>query len=197
MPTKHDRSTRHEERSRANQLRTSFTAIRASKSRGFTLVETIIYVISAILLVGAIGGLMYYMYGWYGTATIIPRTDQAGTTLVDRIVRDVRSGTSINASGTSLGTTLGSISLTSSPNGTNVTKAYAVSNGRATYSQNGAAAAYITPSQMTVSQLKFTEIDAGSISKSIRVDLQLTYSMRSGTSTRSYTGLAVMRNSYQ
>jgi hypothetical protein len=170
-------------------------SITKTTSRGFTLVETLIYAAGAVVLIAAIAVVMANMYRWYDQATITPRVDQTGVAIVDRIVRDVRTGQSINSGSSSFGTNIGSLSLNSKVNSTTVVKLYDVLNGRIRYTENSGAAAYISPSGMYATKFKLTQTDT-LISKGIHVDLDITYSVRGASTTRSFSGEAIMRNSY-
>lgn len=164
-------------------------------NRGFTLVETLIYAIGVVLLIGVITGLMYYMYNWYQYATIASKVDQTGLVLMDRLVRDIRTGTSIDFGQSSFNSTNGSIFINSKESGVNVTKKFSLQNGRILYQENGGTAQYLTPANMTAVKLYLTSITT-SLSQAVRVELQITYTTRSGLVTHDFNGLSIMRQSY-
>jgi len=166
------------------------------KNKGFTLVETLVYAIGLVLLIGVMTGLMYYMYNWYQYATISSKVDQIGLTLIDRIVRDIRTGNDIDLAQSSLNSNSGSIYIYSKVNGVSVPKKFSLSNGRVQYEENGGSAQYLSPANMTVSRLYFKDINS-LISKSIKVELQITFNTRSGTITHDFNGLSIMRTSYK
>ncbi len=166
----------------------------AIKNRGFSLVETLVYSAGVLLLVGAIVTMLVNIYRWYDQATTIPRIDGVGITTVDRFVRDIRTGESITTGSSSFGTTLGSTTIVSIVNGASITKAYRVQNGRIYYTENGTGS-YISPSNAYVSKFLLTQITTP-ISAGMRVELELTYSLRGASTTRAYSGAAIMRNSY-
>ena len=168
----------------------------ATKQRGFTLIELLVYVAGAVLIIGAIGSMLYYMYGWYDKATAVPHTDQIGVATMDRIVRDVRSAAFVNVAQSAFGTTTGFISVTGSVAESSFIKYFGIQNGRIVYSLNGGTSQYLTPSNVTVTRLQFTSTSTAQAS-AIRVELDLYYKTRQESGTRTYSGLAILRNSYQ
>jgi type II secretory pathway pseudopilin PulG len=166
-----------------------------NKQRGFTLIETLIYIVGFVLLVSAISTLLFNMYRWYDQVTIVSRTDQAGVTLVDHIVRDLRSGQSINIASSTFDVAIGSISIVSRASAATTTKYYMVQNGRIIYSENGGATSYVSPADSSVTKLLFKQINTP-ISTAIHIELELTYMLHGATTSRSYSDIAVMRNTY-
>lgn len=160
------------------------------------MVETIIYAAGLVVLIGVLVGLMYYMYNWYQYATISSKVDQLGLTLVDRMVRDIRTGTSIDLSQSSFESPTGWIFINSRDSGVDSTKKFSLQNGRIQYQYNGGTTQYLSPAIMSASRLYFTNISTG-ISQAIRVELQITYNTRTGPVTHDFNGLAIMRQSYE
>lgn len=159
------------------------------------MVETILYSVGVVLIIGAIVGLLVNMYRWYDQVTISSRIDQTGTTMVDRVLRDIRTGVTINTSESIFNFNLGSISVNAKENGLNSTRTYSVSGGRLVYKLDAGQALPVSSSGMTVTRFYLKRLDTP-ISTGVRVELELTF-MSQGTSTsRVYSGLAIMRNSY-
>jgi hypothetical protein len=168
---------------------------RINRQHGFTLLETLIYAVGLILLLGAIFGLLTYTYNWYRSATIGSHVDAVGMGVTDHIVRSIRSGQSSNASGSSFGTTTGALSITAYVNSATIIKQYGLSGGRITYKENSGTTQYLTPVDVYVTKLYFNDIVTG-ISEGVRFTIDISYWNKTSTSTRTYTSVGVMRNSY-
>ena len=167
-----------------------------TEKRGFTLVETLFYAAGLVVLILAMSGFLYYMYDWYQSVTIAPRIDRIGVSLVDKIVKDIRSGTSV--AGSSLfNNNNGYITINTVVNTSNFTKYFALNNGTLTYQYNDGATSYISPSGVTISRFYLTSTSTA-VSKGIKFDIDISYRLRAtGTSTRTYSGFGIMRQSYE
>lgn len=165
-------------------------------ARGFTLIEVLLYGIGLVLILGAISSLIYYMYDWYRHATILPRVDRVGISIVDRVVRDIRTGVAIDGTQSSFGSNIGSTTIQAQVNEVDIIKAFAVDGNRVTYRENTNAPKYLSPADMNISRFRFTYIST-SISDALRLDLDITYDTRDGPQTKTYTGLAILRQSYE
>ncbi len=161
--------------------------------RGFTLIELVVYAAGMVLLVGAIAGTLYVIYGWYTTATVIPRTDRIGMAVADQLVRTIRSGSSVT--GGTFGSNNSSMTLSTLEGGVSGTEYIALSGGRIVDQRNSGAIQYLSPSDTTVSRLRLTQITTP-VSSAVRFEMDITYAIRGATSTRTYSGVAILRNSY-
>jgi hypothetical protein len=173
--------------------------MRINLQRGFTLVETLFYAVGVALLLGVIVTMLYYALGWYRYATVSPRVDAAGSLIVDRIEDDLRAGLSLNSSQDTFNVALGSIGVNALDSSKNpVTYYYAVQSGKIVYQKNSGATQTISPSDLYVSRLQFNELDSAD-SKAIHFTVGIDYPIPTGggTTTNTYSGLAIMRNSYQ
>lgn len=167
-----------------------------SKNKGFTLVETLIYAVGMVLLLGVIASLVYYMYNWYQYATISSKVDQVGLTIMDRVVKDIRTGKDIDFGQSVFNNANGVIDVDAKVGGSIISKKFSVQNQRIMYQENGGTAEYLTPPNMSITSFYLKNITA-STSKSVHIDLQITFNTRSGTNTHSYSGLSVLRSSYR
>lgn len=169
---------------------------RLQKNGGFTIVETIVYTFGLVLLIGTMVGLMYYMYNWYQYATISSKVDQIGLTVMDRLVRDLRTGTDIDLAQSTLNSPTGSIYINTKEAGVDTTKEFSLSNGRIQYEYDGGTAQYLTPQNMSISRFYFKDLST-EVSKAIKIEMQITYTTRSGLITHDFNGLAILRQSYE
>jgi hypothetical protein len=170
-----------------------------TEQRGFTIVEVLVYAAGMALLVGAICGFLFYMYGWYRTATISPRIDQAAITLATRLEGDLRSGSSISS--IVQDTANGTVSIISAANSVSTTTVYTLSNGRVTWQQNGGSVIYLTPADLDVTGFYLHQINnvvsGTAISTAVRFEIDIAYAGKNGTTTDAYSALAILRESYQ
>ena len=154
------------------------------------------YASALVLLIGTIAGMFYYMYNWYSFATADAKVDQVGVTFMDRVVRDIRSGTDIDFAKSSFNTNNGEIFINAKENSVAVTKDFILNNGVIIYKKDGGVAQNITPSSVFIKRLYFTSITASTTSKSVKIDLDIEFKTKTGSSTRSYGGLSILRQSY-
>lgn len=168
---------------------------RQNRQTGYTLLEVLIYASGLVMLAGAISGFLFYMYGWYQSATISSRIDQVAISLATRLEGDIRSGTSIDLSGSTLDADLGTIAIESISSDSSTTTVYSLSSGRVTWSQNGGGTDYLTPADMNITRFRLTPIDTP-VSSAIRFEIEALFTQNKQSVTRSYEGLAILRRSY-
>lgn len=164
--------------------------------KGFTLIEIIIYSAGLVMVIGVIISLLVQMYGLYNKLTTEPRVDRVGITIVDRVIKDVRSGKSIDLGQSDLNTTTGSLSINSSVDGETVLKIISFDNGRVSYQENAGDSNYLSPDDMSITKLRFT-LATSSISEAVRVDLDITYTVEQEERTKSFVGFSILRQSYE
>lgn len=172
---------------------------KSSKNKGFTLVETLVYAFGLVLLLGTMTGFTYYMYNWYQFATASSKIDQVGLTVLDRIVRDIRSGVNYDSGvgQSSFGVNDGSITVNTNDNGVTAIKKYSLSsNNKVQYQQDGGTTQDVSPDNVVISKLLFRNISTSLPSYAVRVEIEITFNARSGTITREFDDLAILRQSY-
>ncbi|MDO8430363.1 MAG: hypothetical protein Q7S72_00010 [Candidatus Taylorbacteria bacterium] len=167
-----------------------------TKKRGFTLVETLFYIAGLVLLLLVISTILLYMYDWYRVVTIGPRVEQVGLTLVDKITRDIHGSGVIDTAQSSLNTTNGALALTGTLDSVPVTRRFSLLNGCVAYQQNGGVATCLSPNGMTVTRLLFIQADTP-ISTAVKFDIDIAYRTKQGTTTKIYSGFAILRQSYE
>lgn len=168
-----------------------------TKQKGFTLVETLLYAVGSALLLAVIATSISYSYRWYRNIVLIPNLDQTAGLLIDRISRDIRAGDTLDSGQSVFNSASGSIGINALDVSKNpVTHYYTLQNGHIMYQMNGGTSARVSPANVTVSELRFTQI-ATPLSNAVRVTISIEYISNNGTSTNTYSALAIMRNSYQ
>ncbi len=122
------------------------------KQRGFTLVELIIYVgLTAFLLVGIVNS-MLILTDAYRTVSSARKIERSAITLMDRIIREARRSTGINAG--SFDVSNGSVTLEAGSS-TSPYITFAVQNGRAVVTEDGDTSP-LTDSDVVVESLVFS-----------------------------------------
>jgi hypothetical protein len=119
-----------------------------------------------------------------------------GLTLVDRMVRDIRSGEDIDLGQSSFNVNNGILSINARENGTSVTKKFSLDGNRLTYEYAGGSQEYLSPENMSVDKILLNHINTP-ISQAIRISMDISYATRTGTTTHSFYGLGILRQSYE
>lgn len=166
------------------------------KGRGFTLIELMAYIVIAMLVFLAIATAIQYTYRFYRELTVAPRADRVGASILERVVRDVRTGSSVVLAESTFGVPTGTLTVSAIDGGTAVEKKFAVTDGVLTYTENDGAAGALTPADITVSRLYLTHLSTP-VSEGVRIELELTYFVQGASRTAAYSGFAILRHSYE
>ncbi len=166
------------------------------KNKGFTLVETLFYIAGLIILLSVISTILIYMFDWYKNATIPSRVDQAGIIILDKIVKDIHGSGTINDAYSTFNNTNGVLSLTATNNSVSSTKKFSMLNGCVLYQIDSGTPACITPNGMTVSRLNFIKATS-TISSAVKFDVDISYKIKQSTTTKTYSGFAILKQSYE
>lgn len=169
--------------------------LHSRRQRGYTLVELIVYIAIAAVVLLAIVSAVEYAYVFYRQLTVGPRVDQAGAAAAERIIRDIRTGSSVDLTESTFGVPLGELTITAG-DGATTSKKFYVDSGELEYQEGSADPVALSPADMYVSRFLLNYLSTGE-SQAVRFELELTYPTDAGTSTRSYTGLAILRHSYE
>lgn len=166
-----------------------------NKKSGFTLLETLLYAAGLILILAGIVTFIFYMYEWYRKATVPSRVDMIGVTLLSKIGNDIRSSNVVNDADSSFSVSNGAISVTSTNNSVSTTTKYYIQSGAIKYKLNTGSADNISPNDVYVSGFSINKLTT-SVSTAIRIQLNLDYATKAGTTTNTYTNLITLRQSY-
>ncbi len=170
--------------------------MKINRKKGFSLIEMLFYTAGLVIVLGAIIYLLMQMYGLYKKLTIEPRVDRVGIAIIDRIVRDVRTGDSIDLSNSELDTDAGTLMVSSFENEVSIAKKFAYDSERVTYTENAGTANFLTPDDMRVTRLYFAQ-STSTVSQAMKVELDITYTADKETKTKSFNGFAILRHSYE
>jgi len=164
--------------------------------KGFTLIELVIYVAGLLILSSVLILMIVQFYSLYKEIIVIPRSDRTGLTLVDRITKEIRAGDQIDAINSQFGTTNGVLDFdTTETDGTH-SKRFYVEDGKVKYQLDNETPVTLTPSGLYVSNFYFISTPTA-VSQGVKFNLELQFETRNGTDTKSYTGFAILRESYE
>jgi len=171
------------------------------KKSGFTLIETLVYAAGFIIILAAIITALIYAYKWYERVIIPAKADSAALAVANLLIKDVRSGYSIDEANSVFLTTNGKLSMFATiSEGTTEFKSYYLLDKRIMYKENIAARPKaITPASMNVTELRFSQATTTK-SKSISFSLSINYPLRtatSGSATTTFSGSGILRNTYE
>jgi len=165
-------------------------------TKGFTLIELVIYVAGMVLLLSAVTTLIYSTFVFYKGTVIAPRVDRIGISVVDRITKDIRTGVSYNADLSQFNVPTGALSLNAQTDSTTLTKYFALVSGRLIYQEDSGAIQYLTPDDISVSNFIITPIQTP-VSTAMHFQIDIGYTTNDGDKLRSYSGVAILRHSYE
>ena len=169
---------------------------RTAKSKGVTLVETLIYSAMAAIILGILGMMFIQIYGLYKDITIEPKTDRSILLTVDRILKDIRSGQDINLENSVFGTTSGELYISAVEDAIIVNKFYKLENGQIIYQEDGGDENPLTSADVEITKLQFEYLTTG-ISEGVRVEIDVTFEKDEQIEIKEYEGFAILRQSYE
>jgi hypothetical protein len=135
-------------------------------------------------------------YGIYREIVAVPRADRTALLLVDRITKEIRSANQIDAIHSQFGSTSGVLDLDSIVNGVTTQKKFYVENGIAKYQEDSDTPIHLSSEEFNVTNFNFALVQTP-ISEAVRFTLELEFQTRNATETKSYTGFAILRESYE
>lgn len=158
--------------------------------------ELVVYAGGMAALLVVITGLIFQFYKVYRELTIEPRVDRVAIAIMDRIGKDMRTGQSINLSQSQLGVAVGSLSIQARADDVVLEKYFALQNGRIIYQENDGTVYFLSPADISASKFMVNQINTP-ISDAIRFEVEFTFKTKNGTKSKSYTGVAILRHSYE
>lgn len=163
---------------------------------GFTLIELVVYMAGLLALGAVLIMMIIQFYGLYKEIIVVPQADRTALILVDRITKEIRSADSIDAINSQFDTTNGVLSLHVITNGVTAVKKFYIQNGVVFVQEDSETPIKLSTSDFTVSNFNFTLVPT-SVSQGIRFNLELQYTTNNSVETKSYTGFAILRESYE
>lgn len=162
------------------------------RTHGFTLIEVLVYVVVVVLITAAIGYFMTTVYQAYRITLLRTLADQTGVGIMTQVLRETRSGSSINTGASVFDSATGAISFTAASGTTNV---FSSDGSDLMYREGGGVATALNPVGIAVTRFLTTYINTP-VSEAVRYDIGLTYTVNGSTETKYYRGAAILRSSY-
>lgn len=166
------------------------------RNKGFTLIETLTYAAGLIVILAGMVAFIYSMYNWYRSATIPARADQIALEIMSRVMADVRAADTINDGASLFGVAGGMLSITSSMGASATTTVYSLNDGAIVARVNSAATSTYSSADATITSFLVRKLSTP-ISQAVRVELGIEYADKAGTTTRTYSDMAILRQSYE
>ena len=163
--------------------------------RGFSLVEMLFYVVILSFALLIVTETLIILTRSFGSLRATQRIEQEGGFLLERMVREIRDATSVDAS-SSLGTHPGKLVLISTTAlGTPKTVEFYLDAGRVHLKEDGVVIGALSSEQTTITNLIFKKITTA---RSEGVKIEMTVGSGTGRFSRSENLLttAVLRDSY-
>lgn len=129
-----------------------------SLRKGYSLVETILYVGLCVLLVGAIVNATVLLSRSYQRIKLIKNTEMSALSVMDQMTRNIRAASDIIGTSTAYSVPSGSLGLIVPESGTDHTVRFYLSNGQVMMDKDGALLGPLTSDNVTVGSLIFRPI---------------------------------------
>lgn len=164
-----------------------------ASQNGFTLVEVLVYIVVLTVIVGAMSYFVAQTYKLYAVTLESARADSVGVSINNRLAREIRSGASVTTGESTFGTPNGILTIETTDG---VTKRFELSDGRILYTEDGGVPTPLTPEEVTVSAFELSQIITP-VSYAVRYTVSITYPGDDGPTVHTYTGAAILRQSYE
>lgn len=185
-----------EEKKKRSSSHASCPMFHVPYRRGFSLVETIIYIGLLILIIVAVVNMLIGMSKAYGFMRLSTHIQTSSIDSLDRVVREIRNAKSVDVANSTLGTSPGVLTLNSTDDAGNaMTYQFYISGGVLRMKQNGIDQGPLTLPDVTVGNLVFRKMTTG-VSQAVKIDMTLTAGSGSMTRTAKFYGTAILRDSY-
>lgn len=166
------------------------------KPRGVSIIELIIYVALASVILLAMGTFTIDVLLGRQKVAVIDKQKQTTRVAWDRMNREIERAIGINVGSSTFGSHPGVLSLIE-PDAANNPTVFDVSSGRLRMTQGANPAIFLTPANITVSNLTFTNLSNGT-TYTVRVQFNATANLASGntnyTAASSYQSSIFLHN---
>ena len=169
---------------------------KAKRSKGTTLVETILYVVLLVFVMSVIVQMLVSIGGVYRNIKITRELESSGTIAMEQMLREIRGASSVKISDSTFGTSPGNITLSGFDESQNPYEiAFSVVSGVLKVSKNGASPVALTSFPASVSSLLFTHV-ATSTYEGVQVKLEVFGTAGSISKTAQFQGFTTLRGTY-
>lgn len=165
-------------------------------SKGFSLVETIIYTVILGLILAALISTLSSVTSAYRSIKTSQALQGTAANIMERLSRDIRNGITLDAGNSSFGTSLGRLTLSSKDgSGSARTVEYVLLGNTLRIREGGVDKGALNASSTPVNSLVFRSISTGN-STAIKVELTVSAFINNATTTETFNSTYIMRGSY-
>ena len=178
-------------------MSTIFSKTNPSGSRGFSLLETLIYVaIMGFFFAVVVANVVVITRSHRGLAAT-RELEQSASVALDRLVREIRAAATVNNAQSTFGSHPGVLSIEVRDENTETydTIEFSVSDDRLILSHNGTSQGSLTSEAVRVTNLVFQSITTAS-STAIKIEMELQSSTTDSIKTETFYHTAILRESY-
>ncbi|MEK7635441.1 MAG: hypothetical protein AAB446_03365 [Patescibacteria group bacterium] len=173
----------------------TFSTIK-NKNRGTTLVEMILYVVLLVFVMTVIVQMLISIGGVYRNIKITRELESSGTIAMEQMLREIRSASSVKISGSTFGTSPGSITLSGFDESQNPYEVvFSVDSGVLKISKNGSSPVSLTSFPASVSSLIFTHVITSTY-EGVQIKLEVFGTAGSVSKTAGFQSFTVLRGAY-
>jgi Tfp pilus assembly protein PilV len=163
-------------------------------SRGFTLVETLIYMFLFVVLILGIINSTVLLAKNYRNIKSVRSIENSAISAMDRMTREIRDASSISSGTYNVNPGILILNGTDS-SGTAETLKFYVSNGRVLLDRNGINIGQLTQADANVSSLVFRSIST-TTSSAVKIEMTIDNGSSTPYITKNFYGTAILRSSY-
>lgn len=161
---------------------------------GFTLIETILYMILLFIVTGVIVQVIISIGGVYKRIKATREIESSGAVVMERVLREVRNASSVVASGSTFGSNPGAVTVSGIDEDlNNYNIAFTIDSGDILVSRDGSSPVALNSSSVDITYLLFTRVTSTN-SEGVRIELEIADSL--GSKSERFYGFAVLRGSY-
>jgi len=168
---------------------------RKKQEGGFTLVETLIYIVLLVILVTAMVSVAVSVLRAFAQVSASERLAESAVVSMERMTREIQRAQAVDLIGSTLGSHPGRLSLvTTDTGGSPAAVTFSHAGGRIMYQLNAGATSPLTTADVVVTNLEFTRIQ-GTQSDAVRIEMTAETDARGVTLSRDYRTFVVLDNS--
>lgn len=170
---------------------------RRKEERGFTLVESMIYIALLVVLFAGIVQAVILLSSSYRNVKTVRSIESSAIMAIDRMNREIRNAISVNTAQTTYNSSPGSLALVSfDSDGDPLAIRFYISNQRLMLEENGVSLGPLTSADTAVTSLIFRSFST-TTSSAVKIELQLANASTSSYAiTKNFYTTAVLRGSY-
>lgn len=163
--------------------------------RGYTLIEMIIYIAILALISALVINSLAIMIGSFGEARMLSKINSSAETAMERMSREIRSAYDVDQVASVLNSHPGDLTINIQPDPLETARFY-LESGMLKVSENGATGEPLTSSGLTVSNLIFRLITSGTVSKAVKIEMEIQGTRGNRQFSEKFYNTIILRGSY-